>query len=86
MRKNIMGVYFHNVDMTQAVDIAMTAVRDKTTCRVVTPNAEIGMLCKRDDTLRRIMDEDFDAILMTYSCFDMLSLSKKYYKNLYKTH
>ena len=38
---------------------------------------------KRDDTLRKIMDEDFDAILMTYSCFDMLSLSKKYYKNLY---
>ena len=39
---------------------------------------------KRDDTLRKIMDEDFDAILMTYSCFDMLSLSKKYYKNLYE--
>ena len=39
---------------------------------------------KRDDTLRRIMDEDFDAILMTYSCFDMLSLSKKYYKTLYE--
>jgi len=57
VRKNIMGVYFHNVDMTQAVDIAMTAVRDKTTCRVVTPNAEIGMLCKRDDTLRRVVNE-----------------------------
>ena len=39
---------------------------------------------KRDDTLRRIIEEDFDAILMTYSCFDMLSLSKKYYKNLYE--
>jgi len=38
---------------------------------------------KRDDTLRRIMYEDFDAILMTYSCFDMLSLSKNYYKKLY---
>ena len=41
-------------------------------------------LKKRDDTLRRIMDEDFDAILMTYSCFDMLSLSKKYYKKHYE--
>ena len=39
---------------------------------------------KRDDTLRKIMDEDFDAILMTYSCFDMLSLSKKYYAKLYE--
>ena len=55
------------------------------------PNAKILVVdrrnfCvkKRDDTLRKIMDEDFDAILMTYSCFDMLSLSKKYYKNLYE--
>lgn len=39
---------------------------------------------KRSDTLQRIVDEDFDAILMTYSCFDMLSLSKKYYKDLYE--
>ncbi len=38
---------------------------------------------KRYDTLRRIIDEEFDAILITYSCFDMLSLSKKYYKDLY---
>ncbi len=33
---------------------------------------------KRQDTLARIRDEDFDAILMTYSCFDMISLSRKY--------
>ncbi|MBR2406371.1 MAG: DEAD/DEAH box helicase family protein [Clostridia bacterium] len=38
---------------------------------------------KRYATLKLIMDEDFDAILITYSCFDMLSLSKKYYKDLY---
>jgi N12 class adenine-specific DNA methylase len=30
------------------------------------------------------MNEDFDAILMAYSCFDMLSLSKKYYTEFYK--
>ncbi len=41
-------------------------------------------LNKRDETLKRIIDEDFDAILMTYSCFDMLSLSKKYYKEFYE--
>ncbi len=39
---------------------------------------------KRAETLRKIIDEDFDAILMAYSCFDMLSLSQKYYKELYE--
>ena len=39
---------------------------------------------KRMATLERIIDEDFDAILMTYSCFDLLSLSKKYYEELYE--
>lgn len=57
MRKNIMGVSFHNVDMQQAVAIAMDAVASKTLCRVVTPNAEIGMLCKRNEDLRRVVNE-----------------------------
>lgn len=39
---------------------------------------------KRADTLNRIINEDFDAILITYSCFDMLSLSKKYYIEFYE--
>ncbi len=39
---------------------------------------------KRADTLTRIITEDFDAILITYSCFDMLSLSKKYYIEFYE--
>lgn len=39
---------------------------------------------KRSETLQRIIQEDFDGILMTYSCFDMLSLSKRYYMDLYK--
>ncbi len=38
---------------------------------------------KRNDTLLQVRDGDYDAILMTYSCFDMLSLSKKYYQDLY---
>ncbi|MBE6533990.1 MAG: hypothetical protein E7678_03350 [Ruminococcaceae bacterium] len=41
-------------------------------------------LNKRTETLKRIINDDFDAILMTYSCFDMLSLSKKYYQDFYK--
>ncbi len=39
---------------------------------------------KRGKTLQRIIDEDFDAILMAYSSFDLLSLSKQYYTDLYK--
>ena len=57
MRQDIMGVFFHNVDMEQAVAIAMDAVAEKKPCRVVTPNAEIGMLCKRDAELRRVVNE-----------------------------
>ena len=41
-------------------------------------------LQKRNETLQRIKDEDFDAIIMAYSCFDMLSLSEKYYMELYE--
>lgn len=37
---------------------------------------------QRGNTLGRIRDEDFDAILMTYSCFDSLSLSRDYYIKL----
>ncbi len=54
------------------------------------PNANILVVSeknfapkKRADTLSRIKNEDFDAILMTYSCFDMLSLSEKFYETLY---
>ncbi len=39
---------------------------------------------KRNETLNRIMEEDFDAILMAYSSFDLLSLSKKYYQDMYE--
>ena len=38
---------------------------------------------KRTDTLNKIKNEDYDAILITYSCFDMLSLSSKFYEDLY---
>lgn len=39
---------------------------------------------KRNETLNRIMNEDFDAILMAYSSFDLLSLSKKFYQDMYE--
>ena len=39
---------------------------------------------KRSETLKRIAEEDFDGILMTYSCFDRLSLSDRYYMEKYR--
>ncbi len=39
---------------------------------------------RRSATLQAIVDNDYDAILMTYSCFDMLSLSNRYYRELYE--
>lgn len=39
---------------------------------------------KREDTLRLIKEEDFDAILMTYSCFDMLAPSQQYYEERFR--
>lgn len=34
---------------------------------------------KREYVLKRIRDEDFDGILMAYSCFEQIPLSKAYY-------
>ena len=60
--------------------------------RKLYPNANILVvnnrnfcLKKRTATLKKIVEEDFDAILITYSCFDMLSLSNRYYKEFYET-
>ncbi len=51
--------------------------------RVLVINEKNFSPSKRSATLRRICEEDFDAILMAYSSFDMLPLSKKYYVELY---
>lgn len=34
---------------------------------------------KREETLKKICNNDYDAIIMTYSCFRMIPLSKKFY-------
>ncbi len=35
---------------------------------------------KRQEILRRVRDEDFDGIIIAYSCFNQIPLSKAYYK------
>ena len=36
---------------------------------------------KRESVLERICDEDFDGIIIAYSCFGQIPLSKEYYQN-----
>lgn len=36
---------------------------------------------KRESVLERIRDEDFDGIIIAYSCFERIPLSKEYYQN-----
>ncbi len=36
---------------------------------------------KRESVLERIRDEDFDGIIIAYSCFEQIPLSKGYYQN-----
>lgn len=36
---------------------------------------------KRESVLERIRDEDFDGIIIAYSCFEQVPLSKEYYQN-----
>ncbi len=36
---------------------------------------------KRQEVLERIRDEDFDGVIIAYSCFEQIPLSKEYYQN-----
>ena len=36
---------------------------------------------KRESVLERIRDEEFDGIIIAYSCFEQIPLSKEYYRN-----
>lgn len=36
---------------------------------------------KRESVLERIRDEDFDGIIIAYSCFEQIPLSREYYQN-----
>lgn len=56
MRKDIMGVSFDNLTMDQAVDKAMEHITSGTKCRVVTPNAEIGLDCMKNAELRELVN------------------------------
>ena len=39
---------------------------------------------KREEILKRIITDDFDGIIIAYSCFEMIPLSKEYYREALK--
>ena len=51
-----MEIGFDNVTLDEAVAIAMRYIQSGEKCRVVTPNAEIAQLCKRDSALCEIIN------------------------------
>lgn len=53
---SILGVHFHAVTLEQAVEAAMDRLRARRQGYVVTPNPEIVELCRKDDTLRGIVN------------------------------
>ncbi|MGM9639683.1 MAG: WecB/TagA/CpsF family glycosyltransferase [Butyricicoccaceae bacterium] len=57
MRKEILSVCFDDLTMQQAVDRAMDYMERGEKCRVVTPNAEIGLDCLKNDELRRLVND-----------------------------
>lgn len=56
MRKDILSVTFDNLTMEQAVQKAMDYIHNGEKCRVVTPNAEIGLDCMKNAELRELVN------------------------------
>ena len=56
MSKQVMELRFDDVTMEQAVAAAMAAIRSGTRCRVVTPNAEFGLMARRDAHFREVIN------------------------------
>jgi len=55
MRTDILGVAFDNLTMEQALDRAQELIARRQSAYAVTPNPEIVMLCRRDETLSEIV-------------------------------
>ena len=57
MRNEILSVGFDNVTLDEAVETAMGYIQRGEKCRVVTPNAEIGLDCLKNEQLRKLVNE-----------------------------
>ena len=56
MRVNVLGVGFDNVTMAEAVEEAVRLLEGPEARYVVTPNPEIGEVCREDDAARRAVN------------------------------
>ena len=56
IKTNILSVEFDNTTLDEAVDTALGYIDRGERCRVVTPNAEIGLDCLKNDSLCRIVN------------------------------
>ncbi len=70
---NIVGQW-RNIFLTLYPDAKLLCVDPKS----FTPD-------KRQDVLRKMRDNDYDGIIIAYSCFDMIPVSKDYYLDELKT-
>lgn len=52
-----MDLYFDDLSMDELVGDAMSCTESGEKCVVITPNAEIALLCKKDPELKRIINE-----------------------------
>lgn len=56
MRAQVMEISFDMISMEEAVACAMTHMNSGERCRVVTPNAEFGLLARKDKPFRDVLN------------------------------
>ncbi len=56
LRTDVLSVGFDNVTLQEAVELAFDHIVRGKKCRVVTPNAEIGLDCLKNDRLREVVN------------------------------
>lgn len=56
MKQQIMSLSFDNVTMDEAINIALKCIEDNEKCMVITPNAEIAYMSKKNERLRNIIN------------------------------
>ena len=57
MKVSVMGVYFDNYTLTEFIQQALSFIDREEKCIVVTPNAEIGLECRKNQQLLDIVNK-----------------------------
>lgn len=56
MKVSVMGVYFDDYTLAEFIDYALSCIDKGEKCTVVTPNAEIGLECKKNPALFELVN------------------------------